>query len=777
MKISMCAFLLGLYCTQAFITHHRSPLAVRGGAWSASWSEAQELLDDDDDGKKKSSAPAGAAAATSAPEGFEVVCEDGMCRLEPKGELPEGASVDAAAFVNGEEPQAVDDEEGDEKAEAVAGKEKKEATGEEEGEVEGVSELIAMGWGREDAQQFLASAGGDVTAAAEALADREEADLERWGGELEEMKEKGWQAEASMAALREADGDVSAALGLLEEEDRKVNEQFETRVEDMVRAGWDEDVARQALLAQWQKDMAKEGTDIQQKQTAQSAMNKVMQNASPEQKQGPAAAKSKPEGPPPAKREDVVFDVTDETLQKLVIESPVPVLLDVHADWCGPCKQLGPALEEAAMRSGGMFRLVKLNSDNERSTADTLGVQALPSVFAINKGQIVNNFVGIPPAEFMQAFLMGLVTGTGRGKATGLEGQLEPDALAKLSKKLAHVAGLAQLGQKKKEKLTMKVDAALAGILDGDEDAAQVVAAKDSVKVVSNICGRAFSNIGNDKYRQVSQASSVYQRSLVGCPAALEVLRLAGFREKAGAEGFLVLGHRNAAVLECVRGRCIAWISSTLTPARAAAEAKKLEPDEEEEEEEEVVSTPQEVGVKLAVEMPSGELVTLADLKPETTLREVFDALGDSVVALGRDKRGRERMTLESDGEADLSSLGMVPSARLVGYAEAVTTEEEEVTDAVAEEKAAKREALAQRMREKASQAAAKGKKSKAGSLFGDGGIIKEKKGKYREQFGGDSTVTVAYDSDDEKDEVEQAGEEEEMEEPSSSEEDASDSE
>lgn len=59
----------------------------------------------------------------------------------------------------------------------------------------------------------------------------------------------------------------------------------------------------------------------------------------------------------------------------MVIESPVPVLLDVYADWCGPCKQLGPMLEEMAVRSGGMFRLAKVNSDKNRGVSDVLQVR------------------------------------------------------------------------------------------------------------------------------------------------------------------------------------------------------------------------------------------------------------------------------------------------------------------------------------------------------------------------------------------------------------------
>lgn len=83
-----------------------------------------------------------------------------------------------------------------------------------------------------------------------------------------------------------------------------------------------------------------------------------------------------------------MFDVTAANFQKVVLESPVPVLLDVYADWCGPCKQLGPVLEQAAIRAGGMFRLAKVNSDQQRAVAEALKVTGLPTVYTVNKGKL-----------------------------------------------------------------------------------------------------------------------------------------------------------------------------------------------------------------------------------------------------------------------------------------------------------------------------------------------------------------------------------------------------
>ena len=99
----------------------------------------------------------------------------------------------------------------------------------------------------------------------------------------------------------------------------------------------------------------------------------------------------------------MVFEATAAQVQELVLESPVPVLLDVYADWCGPCKALTPALEEMAVKAGGAFRLVKINSDREQVISTALEVRALPTVFGIRDGQIVHMFQGIPRSEeFMQ---------------------------------------------------------------------------------------------------------------------------------------------------------------------------------------------------------------------------------------------------------------------------------------------------------------------------------------------------------------------------------------
>ena len=79
-----------------------------------------------------------------------------------------------------------------------------------------------------------------------------------------------------------------------------------------------------------------------------------------------------------------------------MIDSPVPVILDIHATWCEPCKILYPILEQVAMRGGGQLRVAKLDADVERDLVAALRVEGLPTVFVVNKGKIVDSFVGIP---------------------------------------------------------------------------------------------------------------------------------------------------------------------------------------------------------------------------------------------------------------------------------------------------------------------------------------------------------------------------------------------
>jgi thiol-disulfide isomerase/thioredoxin len=88
------------------------------------------------------------------------------------------------------------------------------------------------------------------------------------------------------------------------------------------------------------------------------------------------------------KKEDVIFYADASTLESVILDSPISVLLDVYADWCELCKTLTPILEDIAMKAGGLFRLVKLNTDQERTISQALEVTALPTLSSIRYGHI-----------------------------------------------------------------------------------------------------------------------------------------------------------------------------------------------------------------------------------------------------------------------------------------------------------------------------------------------------------------------------------------------------
>ena len=106
-----------------------------------------------------------------------------------------------------------------------------------------------------------------------------------------------------------------------------------------------------------------------------------------------------------------VKEVTTASFRADVLSASVrqPVLVDFWAPWCGPCKQLAPALEKAVADSGGKVVLVKMNIDEHPQIAGQLGIQSIPAVIAFDKGQPVDGFVGARPESQIRGFIERLV--------------------------------------------------------------------------------------------------------------------------------------------------------------------------------------------------------------------------------------------------------------------------------------------------------------------------------------------------------------------------------
>jgi putative thioredoxin len=105
--------------------------------------------------------------------------------------------------------------------------------------------------------------------------------------------------------------------------------------------------------------------------------------------------------------EAAIFDVDEAQFEQRVLErsSSVPVVVDFWADWCGPCKQLTPALERAASARSGRVELAKLDVDANQSLATAFRIQGIPAVKAFRDGRVAAEFTGaIPPAEVERFF-------------------------------------------------------------------------------------------------------------------------------------------------------------------------------------------------------------------------------------------------------------------------------------------------------------------------------------------------------------------------------------
>jgi len=108
-----------------------------------------------------------------------------------------------------------------------------------------------------------------------------------------------------------------------------------------------------------------------------------------------------------------VIDVTDATFQKEVIERSMttPVVVDLWATWCGPCKTLGPILEKVIGATNGKVVLAKIDVDKSPGVARAFQVQSIPAVYAMKDGQPVDGFMGALPEHQVKEFVNKLIPG------------------------------------------------------------------------------------------------------------------------------------------------------------------------------------------------------------------------------------------------------------------------------------------------------------------------------------------------------------------------------
>ena len=195
-------------------------------------------------------------------------------------------------------------------------------------------------------------------------------------------------------------------------------------------------------------------------------------------------------------------DVTDATFSRDVLDrsAEVPVVVDLWAEWCGPCRTLGPILEKVVAETGGKVALAKVDIDKNPQVAANFAVQSIPAVFAISGGKVVDQFIGALPEAAVREFVARLAPAeteadrlAGLGDEASLRAALEiqhdhPGAVVALAELLAgrgdgeealilltrvpetaetrRVAALARLGEAGDDDLEVR----LAGLLDRVKD-------------------------------------------------------------------------------------------------------------------------------------------------------------------------------------------------------------------------------------------------------------------------------------------------------------------
>lgn len=390
-----------------------------------------------------------------------------------------------------------------------------------------------------------------------------------------------------------------------------------------------------------------------------------------------------PEGmapPPKAKKSDVVFEATTAQIQELVLESPVPVLLDAYAPWCGPCKTLTPALEEMAVKAGGVFRLVKVNTDNEKAISTALEVTALPTVFAVKDGKILNNFQGMPrDEEMVRNFMMGLMMPGDNFNPPVTSEQKEK--FAELSTKLSKTAGAAGFSFAARERLQTRMASHLDDLVDAYDG--DMAGAEESAQILRSLLSNVIRDPFNIKYRKVNLQNKKIGALINAYPPCITILKNVGFASDENGDTMIIAKEKkvvNVSSLTVARACIDKWIDTNRHKVAAANRKRKDdaarlelaaavteagEDDEEDTEDDDVDA------VLLKVRFEGKKKVHELKMHADDPLRKILDSLlhektgeGYQITCVAK------RLIVKSDDDNTLSkslrSLGLTPSAALV---------------------------------------------------------------------------------------------------------------
>jgi hypothetical protein len=393
------------------------------------------------------------------------------------------------------------------------------------------------------------------------------------------------------------------------------------------------------------------------------------------------------------------------------------------------------------------------------------------------QGVIVDNFVGGMAQEDMQQFMMSFIMGTKPNEAAKLrEGQLSPIQRRALTLRLQQAAGLSELGMTRRQQIAGKIDnmLMLKNVLTSEQQQSvqAVTAVKQAMKLVSTLTSNAASGLGEGeltKYNKINQAGKLYQIVLLQQPVALQLLKIAGFREKDGDEGFLVLSHRNIAVLTLVRDKADNFVKNVKLPVTATddddvdtvndATAANTVAHNEQQQQHDVGSKQHSSShIALMIDLSSDTSITVKDLSVDDTLDSVLKQINassevnssdinddDTVLALAA-RFPKGVFDAAKDGAKTLGELGIRTSTRLKAITAASSKQQQQQHTSKSHKATTtdSTDTTAAVRKSPAVTVTVSTPKKKSGTLFGKDGLIKAKKGPIEHIGGGGTTVTLA---------------------------------